>query len=210
MADDTSSHSPSHDELDVASAGADGERARFTALREVLLRAQRLGTLGDRPIDEVIEHARCFLAGLDGVTGRVLDIGTGAGVPGLIIAHDRPDVVMVLTDRRATRMDELIRAVKSLGMDDRVSVVTADVADLARDPEFAGTFDVVVSRGFGPPEATIRAARPFLKNGGRFVVSEPPTTDPNRWPVELVRGLGFSEPQYFQGIAMFHVEQLLS
>lgn len=180
------------------------------ALVEVLARAQRLGTLGDRPIDEVIDHARQFVTGLAEVTGRVLDMGTGAGVPGLVIAMDRPDLQLVLVDRRATRMDELSRAVISLGLTDRVMVMTADVDALARDESFAGQFDAVVSRGFGPPEVTLRAARPFLKNGGRFVVSEPPSHDPQRWPESVLQELGFSEPQYLQRIALFHVEQLPS
>jgi len=183
---------------------------QIDALREVMVRAQRLGTLGDRPIDEVIDHARQFVAGLADVTGRVLDIGTGAGVPGLVIAMDRPDLELVLVDRRATRMDELSRAVIALGFTDRITVMTADVETLVRDENFAGGFDAVVSRGFGPPEVTLRAARPFLKNGGRFVVSEPPSRDPNRWPHSPLQELGFSEPQYLQGIAMFHVEHSLS
>lgn len=176
------------------------------ALREVLLRAQRLGTLGDRPIDEVIDHARQFCVGLVGVTGRVLDMGTGAGVPGLVIAIDRPDLELVLVDRRATRMDELSRAVTSLGIADRVQVLTADMEDLARDIEHKGRYDAVVSRGFGPPEATLRASRPMLTERGICVVSEPPHPDPARWPSALLAELGFSEPQYLQGIVMFHVE----
>lgn len=179
-------------------------------LVEVLTRAQRLGTLGDRPIDEVIDHARYFVAGLVGVTGRVLDMGTGAGVPGLVIAMDRADLELVLVDRRATRMDELSRAVISLGLTERVTVMTVDVETLARDENFVGECDAVVSRGFGPPEATLRAARPFLKNGGWCVVSEPPHRDPDRWPESLLQELEFSEPQYLQGIVMFHVEQLQS
>jgi 16S rRNA (guanine527-N7)-methyltransferase len=194
----------------MADNPAEFDAGRFNALREVLLRAQRLGTLGDRPIDEVIDHARNFLAGLDGVTGQVIDLGTGAGVPGLIIAFDRPDLQLVLVDRRATRMDELTRAVRALSMEDRVSVVTADALTLARQPEYAGQCDAVVSRGFGPPEATARAARAFLKIGGRLVVSEPPTPDPKRWPSDLLSRLGFAQPQYLQGIVMFHVEHLPS
>ena len=179
----------------------------LAALKEVLSRAQRLGTLGDRPIDEVIDHARYFVAALEGVTGRVLDMGTGAGVPGLVIALDRPDLHLVLADRRATRMDELTRAVTALGWQTRVSVITSDLEDLGRSPEHFGTYAAVVARGFGPPEDTLRCARPLLKNGGRLVVSEPPEPQPDRWPPDLVQSLGFSKPQYLQGVVMFHVEQ---
>ena len=178
----------------------------IAALKEVLERAQRLGTLGDRPIDEVIAHARNFVAALEGISGRVIDIGTGAGVPGLIIAYDRPDFHVVLADRRATRMDELTRAVKSLGWTNSVEVLTADLEDLGRDPRHSGSYDAVVARGFGPPENTLRCARPLLKTEGILVVSEPPEPQADRWPKTLCESLGFSEPQYLQGVGMFHVE----
>jgi 16S rRNA (guanine527-N7)-methyltransferase len=179
-------------------------------LTEVLRRAQRLGTLGDRPVEEVIEHARLFLAALTDVTGKVLDMGTGAGVPGLIIAHDRSDLSLVLVDRRATRMDELARAVQALGCEDRVTAITADLKDLGRQPEHGGQYDAVVSRGFGAPDVTLRSARPMLRMGGRLVVTEPRQPHPERWPKELLQTLGFSQPQYLQGIVLFHVEQLPS
>jgi len=178
------------------------------ALIDVLQRAQRLGSLGDRPVEEVIAHARLFLPALAGVTGPVADIGSGAGVPGLIIALDRPDLAVTLIDRRATRMDEVRRAVQALGWEERVSVVTADVKDLSRDSQHAFGYEAVVSRGFGPPDTTVRLARGLIQIGGRLVVTEPPKPDPNRWPLNLLQSLGLSQPQYLQGIAMFHVEQL--
>ena len=180
--------------------------SQLAALTEVLERAQRLGTLGDRPIDEVIEHARLFLAALVDVTGRIIDMGTGAGVPGLVLAHDRPDLQIVLADRRATRMDELQRAVRSLGWTDRVQVITDDLEHLGQDLQHGGTYSAVVARGFGPPEYTLRCARPLLAIGGRLVVSEPPEVDLQRWPQRVLESLGFSQPQYLQGIVMFHVE----
>lgn len=174
---------------------------------DVLAEAQRLGTLGDRPIDEVIEHARLFLAGLDSVTGTVVDIGTGAGVPGLVLAEARPDLTFLLVDRRAARTDALRRGVAACGLADRVTVVEGDTATVGRDARWAGQCAAVVSRGFGPPSDTLEAARAFLPVGGRLVVSEPPEPDPGRWPEPLLEALGFGKPLYFKGIVMFHVEQ---
>ena len=167
---------------------------------DVLAAAQRLGTLGDRPIPEVIEHARRFVAALDGVTGRVIDIGTGAGVPGLVIAEDRPDLELVLADRRETRMDALRLAVAGLGWSDRVSVLTRDIADLGRDPQHADRYSAVVCRGFGSPGVTAPLARPLLKNGGILIVSEPPSQDPERWSEEWLQGVGFGAPEHLSGV----------
>lgn len=170
------------------------------SLEDVLGAAQRLGTLGALAIPEVIAHARHFVDALSAITGRVIDIGTGAGVPGLVIAVDRPDLTVVLTDRRQTRMDALARGVTAMGISDRVSVLTADVALLGHTGEHAATYDAVVCRGFASPEVTATLARPLLKNGGTLIVSEPPVPDPSRWPVELLNRLGFGPPEYHQGV----------
>ena len=167
---------------------------------DCLASAQRLGTLGDRPIPEVIEHSRHFVAALEGISGTVIDIGTGAGVPGLVIADDRPDLELVLVDRRETRMDALRMAVAGLGFEDRVTVLTADVTDLGRRPEHAGRYDAVVCRGFASPEVTAPLARPLLKNGGVLIVSEPPSPDPHRWPEELRERAGFGTLEHLPGV----------
>ena len=174
-------------------------------LHDVLGDAQKWGTLGRRSVSQVIEHARQFLPPLQDSLGPVIDIGTGAGVPGLVIADARPDLTLVLTDRRATRMDALRRGVAAMGLDARVAVVTADVEDLGRDPEHRAKYAAVVSRGFGPPEVTLRLATPLAKNGGLIVISEPPPDSPPRWKTELLQELGLTLSTGFPGVAVFTV-----
>jgi 16S rRNA (guanine527-N7)-methyltransferase len=169
-------------------------------VEEVLTTAQRVGTLGDRPIPEVMEHAKAFVAALADITGTVIDIGTGAGVPGLVIAQERPDLTLVLADRRATRMDALQMGVSGLGWEDRITVLTCDIVDLGKHPEHAGRYDAVVCRGFGSPEVTAPLARPLLKNGGTLIVSEPPSPKPSRWTSELLEKTGFGPPEYLPGV----------
>ena len=72
-------------------------------LLEALGASQRLGFLGDRSIDEVIAHARYFVDALVDVTGSIADIGAGGGVPGLVVAMDRPDLHITMVDRRTKR-----------------------------------------------------------------------------------------------------------
>lgn len=154
-------------------------------LADVLRESQRLGFLGDRPIHEVIEHARSFVTPLTGVTGTLIDLGSGGGVPGLVIAHDRPDLAVVLVDRRIKRTDFLQRMVSRLGWQERVEVVTEDVVRLAeRSP---ASYDAVVARGFGPPAETLRLGAALVRPGGPIVISEPPSGD--RWPAELLAEL---------------------
>ena len=74
-------------------------------LTAVLARAQALGALGTWPIPEVLAHAREFVTALPTSTERVLDLGSGAGVPGLVIACERPELTVTLVDRRERRTD---------------------------------------------------------------------------------------------------------
>jgi 16S rRNA (guanine527-N7)-methyltransferase len=155
-------------------------------LLEALGRSQRLGFLGDRPIPEVIEHARSFVQALTGVSGSLIDLGAGGGVPGLVLAVDRPDLRITLLDRRTKRTDFLSQVTRRMRMADRVSVLAADVDDAIRAGQVG--FDAVVARGFGPPEFTLRSAVRCVRPGGVIVISEPPTGD--RWDHELLDELG--------------------
>ena len=157
-----------------------------TGLVGALTEAQHLGFLGARPISEVIEHARAFVEGLDGLPtdARVIDLGSGGGVPGLVIANDRAGLRVTLLDRRTKRTDFLERVVGRLGWVDRVSVVATDVRTF--DPD--RLFDAAVARGFGPPAETLAAAARVVRAGGRVVISEPPTGD--RWDADALAAAG--------------------
>jgi len=173
----------------------------------VLTRAQRHGALGARPIAEVIEHARSFVAALPTDVERVVDLGSGAGVPGLIIALDCPTVNVTLVDRRAKRTDELARAVQTLGWNPRVRVICADTASLVDDPDWAKGFDAAVARGFGPPLDTLATAVCFVRRGGWVIVSEPPVDQGTRWDHLDFSGLGVSTPERCGAVVRFHVER---
>ena len=141
--------------------------------------------LGSAPIADVIEHSAAFLAPLAGATGTIVDLGSGGGVPGLVLAWMRPDLEVVLVDRRSTRTDHLRRLVRRVGIEDRVRVLTADAAALPR--LFPRCVVAVVARSFGPPVQVLRAARPVLAGGGSIVVSEPPpSAGADRWPPPLL------------------------
>jgi 16S rRNA (guanine527-N7)-methyltransferase len=152
-------------------------------LVDVLRRSQQLGFLGDRPIEQVIEHARSFVEALEMLdfTGPVLDLGAGGGVPGLVIAHDHPARPVTLLDRRRTRTDFLSRMVHRLGWQDRVDVWTRDAEDID-----GHEFDAVVARGFGPPLHTLHTALGWVRVGGFVIISEPPSGD--RWEGIAISG----------------------
>ena len=173
------------------------------SVREVLTNAQRIGALGPRPIDEVIDHARAFVDALPSDTLKVIDLGTGAGIPGLVIAEARADLAVTLVDRRAKRTDALSLAVAGLGWRNRVTVICADVETLTRDARHAGAYDAVVSRGFGPHETTLRLSTLLTRPGGVVILSEPPAGTPDRWRAELLDEVGVCSPERLGPVARF-------
>jgi 16S rRNA (guanine527-N7)-methyltransferase len=175
-------------------------------LERLLREAQRVGALSARPVEDVIAHAAQFATALPDRVREVVDLGSGAGVPGLVVAVLRPDLRCTLVDRRASRTDALVRAVRALEVGDRVTVTCADVADLVRDPAWVGRFDAAMSRGLGPPVQTLRWSRALVGAGGAVLVSEPPAGTPDRWDPVQVRAFGLRGPDRIGGVAVFHVE----
>ena len=175
-----------------------------TELIDALGDAQRIGMLGDRPLDEVVDHSLPYADLIPATATSVIDLGSGGGDPGLVIAVARPDLWVTLVDRRSKRTDLLIRLVGRLGLRDRVEVIEADVADLPR--RFPGrAWDVVTSRGFGPPDYTATHASPLLSEGGILLVTEPPDSDGSRWLTPAVTATGFKFVQVSAGIAVLTV-----
>ncbi len=164
---------------------------RHPDLFETLRQAQRFGFFGDRAIDEAVAHAEQYVTVIGDRSGRLLDLGSGGGLPGLVVADARPDLEIVLLDRRQKRTDFLERAVRRLGFE-QVSVACRDAEEVVRavDDGVDPGFDIVTARGFGPPEFTLRTAAGCVRPGGCIVISEPPTGD--RWPAELLDELHLS------------------
>lgn len=166
-------------------------------LIETLRQAQRFGFFGARPIEDSIEHSEQFVHALGELTpaARLVDLGTGGGLPGLVLAAAYPEAEITLLDRREKRTDFLRLAVHRLRWS-HVDVISADVAVLIADV-LAGAvppFDVVTARGFGPPAFTLRSAVQLTQPGARIVISEPPSGD--RWSLELLDELNVSRERH--------------
>ena len=173
-------------------------------LIDALGEAQRIGMLGDRSLDEVIDHSLPYADLIPVSAQTVVDLGSGGGDPGLVIAMARPDLRLTLVDRRSKRTDLLVRLVGRLRLRDRVEVVEADVADLPRRfPD--RRWDVVTCRGFGPPAYTAEHAAPLLADGGLLLVTEPPESDGSRWLDRAVTATGLAFVQVTAGVAILNV-----
>ncbi len=147
---------------------------RDTLLVEILQDAQACGYLGPEPVEHHIEHSRDLADAVGPFRGTFLDLGSGGGVPGLVLAISWPDAAGILLESQRRRCELLERALERLDLGDRIAVREGRAEDLARDPLLRGQVDLVVARAFGRPAVTAECAVGFLRAGGRLVVTEPP------------------------------------
>jgi 16S rRNA (guanine527-N7)-methyltransferase len=173
-------------------------------VREVLVEARSRGLLGSGSVSGHIEHAIGFGVAIElnqsadkppvGAAQdpvRVLDLGSGAGLPGLVLATILPHTQTTLLDSSARRCEFLREAVVSCGLSPRVDVVNERAEVAGRLPGIRSSFDVVVVRSFGPPPVVAECGSPFLVTGGVMIVSEPPPDREDesnaRWPNDGLR-----------------------
>jgi 16S rRNA (guanine527-N7)-methyltransferase len=123
-------------------------------------------------VDEFILDSLCGVPGLP-QSGRVIDIGTGGGVPGLVLAIVRPDLEFVLTDSASKKTRWVSELVESLGLSN-VSVETSRLELLGRDEAFRSLFDVVTAKALAPLNVLSEFALPLLKVGGRLLAYKGP------------------------------------
>lgn len=169
-------------------------------LREVLSGIQLRGAIGDVALPDAIAHADQFVVALPQNVHRLADLGSGGGLPGLVIAVRRPDVAVTLVERRRTRADLLERGVSALDLGDRVRVFAGDVRQLAAsEPR---SFQAVTARSFAGPEITAGWAGKLLQPGGILVVSEPPG-DTMRWTGDVLAAAKLQDLGRMGGVRRF-------
>ena len=138
--------------------------ARYVALLAQWNRAYNLTAIRD-PLAMVDRHVVDSLTAVDFLAGtRLLDAGTGAGLPGLVLAVVRPDVRCTLLDpvRKKTRF--CAHAAMTLGLDN-VEVVSERL-DAHRPPHLYST---VISRAAFSVAGLVAGARPLLDTPGRII-----------------------------------------
>lgn len=173
----------------MTSAGPSSGPA-WDRLEPLLEESRRRGFLGPGPLAPHITHARGFASSQERAPDSFLDLGSGGGLPGLVLAREWPEARGVLLDAMTKRAEFLREACRELGISDRIDVVCARAEVAGRDPRLRGQFDLVTARSFGPPAVTAECAAGFLRPGGRLVVSEPPDDRGERWPVDGLATLG--------------------
>lgn len=147
-----------------------------------LVRASEHNLVSKRARDELEERhvPECvaFASMLPSGGGRVLDIGSGGGFPGMIVAICRPELEVHLLDATAKKTGFLREAAEELGVP--VTVHTGRAEELARQDGLASCFDVVTARAVAPLDRLIGWSMPFLRVGGLLYAIKG-----ERWSAEL-------------------------
>lgn len=110
------------------------------------------------------------------VKGRVIDVGTGAGFPGLVLKIAKPEIELTLLDSLNKRISFLKAVGAELGLDG-VEYVHARAEDAGQNAAYRGGFDTVVSRAVANMATLSEWCLPFLKTGGRFLALKGPAAD---------------------------------
>ncbi|MHB8718855.1 MAG: 16S rRNA (guanine(527)-N(7))-methyltransferase RsmG [Candidatus Dormibacteria bacterium] len=116
----------------------------------------------NRHVEESLE---LLAAGRWAAGASLVDIGSGGGVPGVVIAVMRPDLSITLVESDRRKAGFLTHVCGLLGLP-HVRVLPRRAEDMGRDPAHAGAYDLAVSRACAPPSELIKLAMPLLRGGG--------------------------------------------
>ena len=129
--------------------------------------------------------------GLMPAGARVLDLGSGAGFPGLPLSVARPDLDVTLMDSLRKRVDFLSEAARRVGASARA--VHARAEEAARG-DLRERFDIVTARAVARLNSLCELALPFVRVGGALIAYKGPAADEElREAGEALRRLGGGE-----------------
>lgn len=125
------------------------------------------------PVDVVNLHmldcaALLRMPGVDFQQKRLLDVGTGAGFPGMVLKILLPGLDVTLLDSLNKRLDWLAEVCGRLELEG-IRMLHARAEEQAHEPGFRDGFDIVTSRAVAPLELLCELCLPFVKPGGVFL-----------------------------------------
>ena len=167
------------------------DRKQFQQYLDLFLRWNRTHRMtaldsADGIIHSLFIDSLLFLALLPPRPLSLLDIGAGAGIPGLPLRLADPGIAVTLVEARRKRVSFLLAVKRELDLGNVVVKEGRAEALLEQQPDLAGGFDVVAVRSVGPVAALLPLARRYLKPGGLFVATGPPSPQPQT-SLEVVR-----------------------
>jgi 16S rRNA (guanine527-N7)-methyltransferase len=120
-------------------------------------------------IYDLIEDSKLFIDYIDFKEGlEVLDLGTGGGLPGVVIKMHHPEINITLVDSIKKKADALKDIVYKLGLEG-TDVVNSRAEDIAKHPNFNARFDYIVARSVSTLDNLVKWSRNLVKPGGKLL-----------------------------------------
>lgn len=156
------------------------------------------GLIGPREAPRIWERhlLNCAaIAELIPIGASVVDVGSGAGLPGIVLAVARPDLTVILVEPLARRTAFLAEAVTTLGLAGAVTVLRARAEECVRDPLAVTPADVVTARAVAPLDRLAGWCLPLTVLGGRLLALKGATAaEEIAAHREAIGGLGGATP----------------
>lgn len=147
-------------------------------LTELTRLISRWPGLTARPDLAMIEDALVLLDHLAGAK-TVVDVGSGAGLPGLPLKIARPDLQLTLIEADQDKAAFLVHACAVLALDG-VEVIASRAEEAGLDPRLREAFDVAVARALAPLPALVELCLPLVRVGGRLLAQKTVAEDVER------------------------------
>lgn len=136
------------------------ERMNLTAIEDPSEIAQKHFADSLLPLAEIPQNAKC------------IDVGTGAGFPGVVIKIARPDIEITLLDSLNKRLGFLKALCEELEIE--AEFVHSRAEDAAHKQEYRDAFDVAFSRAVAQAPVLMELVMPFVKTGGKALIYKGP------------------------------------
>jgi 16S rRNA (guanine527-N7)-methyltransferase len=111
-----------------------------------------------------------------GTAESVVDVGSGAGLPGLPLKIERPALNVTLVEADQRKAAFLVQACAALGLKD-VDVVATRAEEAGRNPKYREAFDIAVARALAPMPVLAELCLPLVRVGGRLLAQKTETDD---------------------------------
>jgi len=122
------------------------------------------------PVEELVEDSLVLLEHL-GDARRLVDVGSGGGLPGLPLKITRPSLAVTLIEADQAKAAFLVRACAELDLDD-VEVLARRAEDVGQDGRYREAFDIAVARAVAPMPVLVELCLPLIRIGGRLLAQK--------------------------------------